>query len=299
MSDMDFLNYESIFSELKEIFEEEKGKVKCPISLNEYVIDELRGADLVKLKKSRNIQSLVRNIFDLAISKIQLNDNETIDDILSDNSYLDYNAILKGLLEVSFDEQKIDNLTCPVCSAELKDINIPYSEYKLISKLWDKEKSFKEYEIKSRPIKVDNIRLEFVLYIPTLNEFKKFIFKQLKDLNIQPQQRGALSLSLLDPNETLTFLTKYIVYSKLSSENNKEKEEKKFIIKEKDKIYEIISLMPLKLVNSIMESVNNELKDYIPLYSTKIKCSECGEEFDVYLEPLSEFITKVLTQNVI
>jgi DNA-directed RNA polymerase subunit RPC12/RpoP len=288
---MEFLKKESLIAELREIFEEGGAVVKCPISKNEYKIDELRGFELKKLKTA-NLKRFVTKLIELVISKVKSEDDK--EKIMNDNSYLDYFVLLKGLLESSFETGTVDKVTCSTCGAELKDIEVKYSDFKNTKKEWDKDVSFKDwsipYEIELNGKKHKKIILRIYLGIPTIKDFYTFVYSQLKDID-ENALTNTLSplISVIDDN--IKFFTKKIEVEFIG-ENGAPEDTLTFT--HPSDFDEIISTIPVKIKEKIENKIVSELEDYVPVFVNKeVKCPECNEQIELIIEPQTELLKRI------
>ena len=292
---MEFIKEEQLLTELREIFEEETYKVKCPVSLNEYELDEIRGYELKQLRNS-NISKIVSKLIELVVSKVKSDDgNKSSDDIMEENSYLDYFVLVKGLLDVSYEETEIDRLECPECGAVSEKIKVNYSDYQNTSKEWDKEVPFKDYtfqyvlELKGK--NYPKIEMIFKLSIPTIKRFYRFVYSQTK--NINPAAIGNSMFPLLSiVDDVIKFFTKKI---DVKFYNDKNELVNEMEISSPSSISEIIAPLPIKYKERIENYITEQLKDYVPVFVNKsVKCKECGATIELYMEPQTELINRVL-----
>ena len=289
---LEFLKNEGIFSELREIFEEVgKTKIVTPISGKEYVIDEIRAAELNALKKSRTIQQIIRKILELVVLKV----DAPQDKVLQENSYLDYPELILGNLRATYRKGKLDKLECEECGANLEKMEYNYNDVKNTSKTWDKDVPFDRYEF-SKEIEIDHpkekdkkVKMKFYFRIPNLSEFYSYTVKMSKDVNINPNPSGnevPVNLSILNPSDTIKMMVK-----KVEVQIGEDKHD---VLEDKYVIEEIIDkIIPLGIIDELIDGINEELRDYVPIYKFSVKCPECGAENTLIFNPLIEFIERI------
>jgi len=285
----------NIIEEILEIFEDEKCFVKFPISKNEYGLRQLYGSELRKLKKS-NLKTVITKLIEIAISKVETDDKNKF---LKENSHLDYFELLKKILECSYREHEVDNIECGACGYKYDDkIKIEYSQYKNENKEWDKDIPFNEYEILyefkiERPKNAkqfEKIKIKLVMKIPTMEKFVRFINSSLKDIDVNAPLEIAPLISVPDDQLKL-FVEKIIVEGYKSSNDMAPAENYEFNLPHE--INKFISTLPIYYKQKAINKIIEELKDYIPIYTTEIECKNCGEKIKLILNPQIEFLSKI------
>ena len=288
---MEFLKKETLIAELREIFEEGGVAVKCPISKNEYVMDELRGFELKSLKTT-NLKRFVTKLIELVISKIKTEDDK--EKIMNENSYLDYFALLKGLLESSFETGTVDKVTCSSCGTELKNVEVKYSDFKNIKKEWDKDVSFKDwtitYELELKGKKHKKIILRIYLGIPTIKDFYEFVYSQLKDIDENALTNTISPLiSIID--DSIKFFTKKIEAEFIDEDGAPVDT---LIFNYPGDFDEVLSAIPVKIKEKIENKIVSELENYVPVFVNKeIRCPECKEQIELVIEPQTELLKRI------
>ena len=285
---VEFLKKESILSQLKKAFEEKaKTEVECPISLKKYEVEAIKAFELQKLKKVRTIKSLVKNLIELVVSKVNA---ENLEEVVNENSYLDYYAILKGVLEASYESDRRADFECPECGQKF-DLEVKFSQFENTSKKWDKEQPFKDFRVEyDYKIEDKGIELKFVMKIPTIKEFYHIIDKIAEDINLSSGINSPLTLTgnILSDLETLVMVTEKLIVKTPSLEEP-------VVFTSKTDIEDILenSGAPISIYKEALEKFSNEIKDYVPIYRSQTQCPSCKEKIDIYLEPQVAFINKL------
>jgi transcription initiation factor IIE alpha subunit len=286
-----------LIDEILKSFEEEKCSIKFPISKNEYYLNPIRGAELKRLKTS-NLKTVVIKLIELAISKIdgigkKINKKE----FLESNSHLDYFALLKGLLECSYKEQKIKNFECPYCGYKsAAPLEIEYSQYKNKNKEWDKDVPFNQYEINYEfeipNKKFKSVKAKLILKIPAMEKLIRFVTSELKDFDVRNIENVNTVAPLVSiPDEQIMLYLEKIILEIIKDENNPEP-----IIIEygaAPDLQNFISKLPIFIKERIIDKIEKELNDYVPVYQTFVKCENCGEDVELTLNPQIEFIQRI------
>jgi hypothetical protein len=306
---LEFLKKESIFAEIREVIEEkEPVKIECPISLNTYTVKEIRPIELNKLKKSfSSFSKLNRSLLDLVISKLDAEPER----VLNDNSYLDYQEILLGNLRASYEFTKFNKFECNECGAEIENLSVSYNNVKRTSKTWDKDVSFKDFEF-TKTLEFENknvgkkVIFEFVFKVPTLNDFYSFIIKYSKELDdyYARAMGGALStlpitLFIIPNSSIIVMATKKLKISiyEINKETNEiiEESKKEQEVLDKSEIKEVVEMyLPVGAIDELAVEINDQLKDYTPIYKLEVKCPKCGAVNELPFNPQAEFINRIL-----
>ena len=281
---------------LKEIEKEKEKVFKLPISKLEIKSAPLIGEDDELIKRAYKTSSdYIEVLASIASKRIKVK-NENGEFVKLDKNELakkialdELNTLIYALLVSTYEEAKNVKFICENCALENTIEKIKYEEFKLTSKIWDKEKPFTEYIKKVNLDIASKYTLNFYLKYPSLYEgiqVNKIIERSVKSLD------EYIELPL--PLYLLNFVDKIeIIINESGNGNDNNNNKNVMSYDNKIDIKTILEKLDYRILNYVKDEYLNEFKDYIPRYSTKVICSKCGKENEIYLNPEIALINKI------
>lgn len=274
-------------NKLKAMHNLRQKEVLCPVTKFTVQTTPLTVGDDLSLRTMVSSPDLYdREIAALIYKHTKFPDFETrptFDNFIDIFSSFDRRIILYGIYSSTYEIiSEKEELKCPNCKYEFTD-TIKTEE--IISPdsytIWDKEVPFTEYKktinVPIEPEKENTINsLDFITAVPSIRDY----FNILKLVSPEKMKNNFDKTGqILSKSEELSLITQAIkVNSNVQGTNEID------TISDTPNINQAINMyITSDVVNSVVEQYNDEFDKYSPTFKKSYICSNCGHEFDQFI----------------
>ena len=264
-------------------------EITTPISKNKYVISSLKGKDEHELKQkltqNQNSARIAETLYSIMYNTITNNKNVndenilSFEDFLKNNSTYDAISLFHALNITTFEYIKDFEFICEHCGVKNKLDKLEYKQYKNRSKVWDKDQPFDSYTIKYT-YNTNDLTIDFSLGIPTLYD-EVMITKKV----IEERPATDMFVTTSSNLDKALYITKQLTIKSGDEE---------ITLTNIFDIKVILESLPENIILSFLDTYEDNIKDYIPDYTVKIKCKDCEKENELTYHPILEFIMRMV-----